>query len=48
MGQFGLNGGVPSLSVLSVSSANRKLKTTNILQFIAQTSEWNSNPSGEI
>ena len=50
-GQFGLNGGVrwlQILMVLSVSSANQKLKTSIILQSIAQTSERNSSPSGQI
>ena len=36
------------LMVLSVLSANRKLKTSTILQLIAQTSERNSSPSGQI
>ena len=36
------------LVVLSVSSANRKLKTSTILQLIAQTSKRNSSLSAQI
>ena len=52
MGQFDrLNDRVPWLSNTdgaSVSSANRKLKTSTMLQLIAQTSERNSSLSGQI